>query len=475
MEKRSLNQKVAVLSISLFLTTFTTLSVAVNQLQDKFPKMNDTLVQSLVTAPSIAVVVFTLMSSMFIKFLGKRKTITIGMILIILGGVIPGITSSFNVTYIGRLIIGAGVGLTNPLAVSIINDLFTGDQRSNMIGFQNAMQTIGSAFFSIMNGILLAFNVNYIFYLYLLGCPVLIYFLISTKGISELDDKHNRRDIQQEENTKTKGKLNVKSIGILLFLFAQLVVAGSMFTKIAPLTLEKGIFDSTSLGLGLTLVSVLGFISSLLYGKMMTYLGKWITVIGSILLSCSFIIVYFSTSMVQVTVALGLFGFSASMFIPWVFDTLMKVTDKDNVPMVISLAIVVSNLGQFVSPYLLKGYSFLTGDDSAKSSFVLCIWLLILMTVIVTFFIMKQQVNSFSLFNRKMRIDPEKFSYHVLETKKYDESNTERLAKEKLLDYLTAYYLVQEFNQLENKKHKRTVDSKMYNEFVRKVSELNII
>lgn len=54
---------------------------------------------------------------------------------------------------------------------------------------------------------------------------------------------------------------------------------------------------------------------------------------------------------------------------------------------------------------------------------------------------------------KQTKIDPETFAYHFMQTIKYsDEANEEieKAAKESLAAYLTAYYMAQRFNHLEN-------------------------
>ncbi|HCM88459.1 MULTISPECIES: hypothetical protein [Vagococcus] len=51
------------------------------------------------------------------------------------------------------------------------------------------------------------------------------------------------------------------------------------------------------------------------------------------------------------------------------------------------------------------------------------------------------------------KIDPEKFAYHFVDTIKRPNMGTEEMekaAKESLAAYLTAYYIAQRFNNLEN-------------------------
>ncbi len=51
----------------------------------------------------------------------------------------------------------------------------------------------------------------------------------------------------------------------------------------------------------------------------------------------------------------------------------------------------------------------------------------------------------------KMNIDPEKFAYSVLSTYEIDSEDDELVSKKMLSRYLSAYYLITKFNELEAK------------------------
>lgn len=50
---------------------------------------------------------------------------------------------------------------------------------------------------------------------------------------------------------------------------------------------------------------------------------------------------------------------------------------------------------------------------------------------------------------KKIYIDPEKFAYHVITGFQPEENNDVAASKMMLTRYLTAYYLIEQFNQLE--------------------------
>lgn len=78
-----------------------------------------------------------------------------GLIISGIAGITPLFTSNFTVLMISRAALGAGFGLFNFLAVSLISKFFDGDEAATLIGFQSAFQGIGAAVMTFAAGHLL--------------------------------------------------------------------------------------------------------------------------------------------------------------------------------------------------------------------------------------------------------------------------------------------------------------------------------
>lgn len=75
----------------------------------------------------------------------------------------------------------------------------------------------------------------------------------------------------------------------------------------------------------------------------------------------------------------------------------------------------------------------------------------------------------------KIKIDPEKFAYHFIDSIRREnpsEGEMETASKEALAAYLSAYYLAQRFNNLENKFFDNN-NSQELSTYQRILSELN--
>lgn len=166
--------KLTILSISLMLSAASAISVTLPMIKNQFPDIAPATVESLVTIPSFTMLIFILLSSFIVKGIGKKKTVMLGLTLAFVGGVIPVFATNFSVIYISRFILGAGTGIYNSLAVSLIGDYFDGETQQKMLGYQTAFSTLGSSLATFLAGILVNVAWQYSYLIYFLTLPIVI-------------------------------------------------------------------------------------------------------------------------------------------------------------------------------------------------------------------------------------------------------------------------------------------------------------
>lgn len=81
--------------------------------------------------------------------------------------------------------------------------------------------------------------------------------------------------------------------------------------------------------------------------------------------------------------------------------------------------------------------------------------------------------------NEQVKIDPEKFAYHFIDSIAVpnEKSAFEDNAKNKLVAYLSAFYLIQKFNDMEkdvfNQSEIKKINDMSYKELLKEVSKLS--
>lgn len=364
--------KMTILSISLLLTSANAISMTIPMIKASFPNVSETTVESLITIPSFTMMVFVLLSGFISSKIGSKKTVLLGLSLSFIGGVIPVFASNFTIIYLARFIFGAGLGCYNSLAVSLINDFYEGDEKQALIGYQSAAQSLGSSFATFLAGLLVTIDWKYSFAVYFLALPlILLFYLVIPE---------TKKTAQTTE--KTKQRLNLPVVMYALGLFSLLALVMVVYTKSATLVTEAGMAHNTFLGTALSLMTLAGFISGLLYGKVYKIFREFTPVVGGVLSTISFILLSMSTNIYLVTVYLIVIGFCLSMFIPYIFGALLGSAPKGSETLAVSIGMVGSNLGSFASPYLIAFITDLFNDTSASFSLLVAGFGFLLLTLI---------------------------------------------------------------------------------------------
>ncbi|MDY4307723.1 MFS transporter [Enterococcus mundtii] len=114
--------KLSLLSISLVLTSNTAIASALPMMLGYFNDQSASSVELLMTIPQLTVVIFIALSSLIAKAIGQKQTVLLGLLLAGVAGVLPVFTANFYLLMISRAALGAGFGLFNSLAVSMISE-----------------------------------------------------------------------------------------------------------------------------------------------------------------------------------------------------------------------------------------------------------------------------------------------------------------------------------------------------------------
>ena len=133
MNKNSVLFKASLLSISLVLVAGPVISSLIPLMQQSFPNQSTSSIELIATIPNFGILIFVLLSNIFIKFLGKKNTVLLGLLIALIAGIVPVFVDNYTVILVSRFLFGAGIGLFNALAVSLITELYDGDEQASLM------------------------------------------------------------------------------------------------------------------------------------------------------------------------------------------------------------------------------------------------------------------------------------------------------------------------------------------------------
>lgn len=383
--------KVAFLGISFMLTSAYAINGALPQMT-KSLGVSATEVQALATTPSIVVTVFVLLSSFIAAKLGDKKTIILGMLLVGFAGIVPFFVSSYAAILVSRMVLGAGFGIFNSLAVSMIAVMYQGQTRATMLGWRAAVEQIGQAVLTFVAGLLLNFGWHTTFLVYLLAFPILYLFYVrvpdTTEMLAEAEEKQGKAVKKSLEGPK-----KISPVVWILTLFAAFLVIDYMAIQLSfP-------FMAQSLGVnGMVVSTILSFmlvaamVGGIVYGTIQKLFGRFTLQVGLILMAISNYLVAFSNhNFVMLTIGVLLIGFPMQLISPFIFSQLPNLAPLKKQPFVTSIILIGFNVGVFVEPFIISFLAGIMGNHTsnvaaAAYTTIPLLGVILLIIAIITFF-----------------------------------------------------------------------------------------
>lgn len=376
-------KKITILSISLMISSASAISVTLPMIKNEFPEIKPSTVESLVTVPSFTMLVFILLSTFIIKKIGKKNTVLVGLIIALIGGTIPAFTTNFSIIYLSRLLLGAGTGIYNSLAISLIGEYFHGDEQKEMLGYQQAFSALGTSLATFIAGVLvnLSWQSAYSVYFLILPIMILVYLFLPKDEKIKLNESHIK-----EEKKEVKPKINFIMIFscFMMFIFFSLIMV--IYTKTSTLIVEKNYENQSFLGTSLTVASLIGSLIGFFYSYIRNFFKKLTPVFSLFFIAISYFVISFTNNMIYLTIVLIFTFLVVGLFVPYMYDILLPNVPEGATNLSVSLAMVSCNLGAFSSPYIINSLGTLFNDTSASFSYVISGVIYLLMALMFIFF-----------------------------------------------------------------------------------------
>ena len=343
--KLNLTAKFSLLSISILLMSHLAISPVIPSLYNFYNEQNSNIglasVESLATIPAMMITIFVLLSNVVIKFLGKKNTVLLGLIIIFIFGLVPVFTSNFKLVLISRLFLGAGIGLFNSLSISLISDFFDDSVRGTMIGLRTAFLNIGKALTTFISGYLVILGVQYTFLVYALALPIFILFLFFVPNSENIYNK------------KVSVKFHKETIYLTLLTFFIGVSYMGATIKIPTLLIEKYFYHPATATNLLTILAISGIFSGLLFGFLVKRAKNLTLTIMLSFMTLGSMIFAFSNNIVLFFVGAILIGISFVGAMSFNFFYISNKLENKFINFSTSIMLVGGNIGVILTPIIL--------------------------------------------------------------------------------------------------------------------------
>lgn len=263
---------ITVLSVGLQDISAGAVSPAISAICQSYPSVSIGMIQMIVTLPTLAICIMAPVYGWLSNRIQPRRLIIYGLLLFCIGGSLPVFLNNLPLIMICRVALGVGTGITLPAALAIIPVFYEGKKRDKLIGFNQAVGSIGCIFMQQIGGYFADIDWHLSFLAYLMGLFSLVLVLLFLP------------DIPMEKVLKTADKdrksifscVSTKIYGLAGVLFVAMIFACIPTTNLSLMIEGEGIGTATNTGTAMAVYSVGTMLGSAAFGYMKKAVGIYV-------------------------------------------------------------------------------------------------------------------------------------------------------------------------------------------------------
>ena len=301
---------------------------------------------------------FTLPGIVFTPIFGvladryNRKVILVPSLLLFgIAGTACAFATSFEQLLLFRVFQGVGSAALGVLNLTLIGDLYSGNKRATVMGYNGSVLSIGTAMYPAIGGALAILGWHYPFFLSLIAIPVGLFVLLFLKQ----EKSENGLGINLYLSEIKSALMSKMVLGLFLGMFFTFIILyGGYITFFTILLDEK--FEKSSLAIGVILSgsSLLTAITSAQLGKLtQRFSEKSLISTAAILYAAVFFMIPLVNNIWWFIIPISIFGVAQGMNIPSILNLLTGYAPKEFRAAFLSVNWMVMRIGQALGPYLL--------------------------------------------------------------------------------------------------------------------------
>lgn len=354
---QSMATKLAFLSASFMVTSAYAIQSALPQIKASLA-ISQPQVEYLVTAPSFAVMFFVVLSPLLQDWfnISDKHIIMAGITLVGIAGLVPAFANNYWVILVSRLFLGAGYGLYNSQAISLISVWYQGHERTSMQGWRSAFEQIGNACTLTISSLLLIYaGWHAAFLVYSLAFAVMAFFAWrvpnDTHSSANTDDGQTEETISPITHEKVT-KISPLVIAILAFVLLIKMDFIGMEDRFPGLAVAINGAQFKGTGTYLSLMLIGATLGGACYGTLQKHFGYIGTIyIGLVLLAiANFLFGFGGNNFMIIAAGILLVGFPMQVLTPLIFNILPFMAPMKLQTKITSFVLIGFNFGAFFSP-----------------------------------------------------------------------------------------------------------------------------
>ncbi|GAP02596.1 hypothetical protein FPFC_020430 [Fructobacillus pseudoficulneus] len=367
-----------ILAVSLSIATGKGIAPILPSLQKTFGHYPVTLINMVATVQQIPALIVLLFSSRLANRFGIKKVIGTGLAIMGVAGILPAVINDFWLIFASRLLFGVGIGLTNSLAITLIDFFYEGNDQAQMLGNRTAFEPIGLCIVNLTVGWLLTFSWHYSFLAY--GLMFLILW-----GFWQVVPEYPHRNQPTPHQIQHPRQWHRLSWPIIEFaLYCGILTVGmSVVNVYTPyLVLSHRMGSAMVASVVITAYTIFSMLMGFLFGVIFKYIHRYVFILGLFMMALGALLMNSASQLYLLVIAVILIGFSYPLAGTYLFNTIANRVPKRSAGIANSILLVGCNAGTALAPALISLFNTLTPGPATDGGIGLYGLLMLGLTVV---------------------------------------------------------------------------------------------
>lgn len=341
--------------------------LGVSSVTPAFPKLAQTLnvepknIGFLVTAFTLPTLLLGPIIGVLADRLGRKKIIVPSLLLFGIAGTACAFARDFNLLLFLRLLQGIGAASLLSLSVTLIGDLYAGERRTEAMGYNSSVTSIGTASYPTIGGALATIGWYYPFMLPIAAIPIALLVLFALQN----PEPKGERNLKEYLSNARKVLGNRQLAGLFIASAANFALLyGAYVTYLPQLISDTFKAPPSTIGVMLSSVSVaIALTSSQLSRLARKFSATTLIRASFVLYAVALFIVPFVSNIWLLLIPTMIFGVGLGIGFPSIQTQLADLAPREYLATILSVNGTFYGLGQTLGP-LLMGIAFGIGGIS---------------------------------------------------------------------------------------------------------------
>jgi MFS transporter, ACDE family, multidrug resistance protein len=351
------------------------------QIQDEFG-ISSAQVGLLITVFTLPGILLTPVAGVLSDRYGRRKVLVPSLFLFGVAGVACALATDFGLLLVLRILQGVGAAALGAINVTTIGDLYSGRRRTEALGYNSSVLSVGTASYPAIGGALALLGWYYPFALPLLAVPVALLVLFSLRN----PEPHNEQDIKEYAGSLWESVKDRRVVGLFCSTLIVFVILFGPLITYLPIFMSAT-YGSSSLitGLVIATASLTTALASTQEGWLTSHFSeKTLIQLSFVLYAVALALVPLVPSVWLLLVPTTILGVAQSLNLPPAFSLLNEAAPDENRGAFISINSTILRLGQTLGPVIMSvaaipfglGGAYFAGAALAAAMFLVALVLI---------------------------------------------------------------------------------------------------